>query len=46
MSDEKTTVAQLRRLVGDFVDRRDWHRFHSPKNLAMSLAIEIGRAHV
>ena len=40
MSDEKTTVADLRRLVGDFVDRRDWHRFHTPKNLAMSLAIE------
>ena len=40
MNDEKTTVADLRRLVGDFVDRRDWHRFHSPKNLAMSLAIE------
>ena len=40
MTDEKTTVADLRRLVGDFVDRRDWHQFHSPKNLSMSLAIE------
>ena len=40
MSDEKTTVAQLRSLVNDFVERRDWHRFHSPKNLSMSLAIE------
>jgi NTP pyrophosphatase (non-canonical NTP hydrolase) len=39
-TDERTTVAELRRLVNDFVDRRDWHKFHSPKNLAMSLAIE------
>jgi dCTP diphosphatase len=40
MSDQETTVAQLRQLVNDFVDRRDWHQFHSPKNLAMSMAIE------
>ena len=42
MTDSETTVAQLRGLVNDFVDRRDWHQFHSPKNLAMSLAIEVG----
>ena len=40
MSDNHTTVAELRQLVNAFVDRRDWHQFHSPKNLAMSLAIE------
>ena len=40
MSDNQTTVAELRRLVDSFVDCRDWHQFHSPKNLAMSLAIE------
>jgi NTP pyrophosphatase (non-canonical NTP hydrolase) len=40
MQDADTTVAQLRRLINDFVDRRDWHQFHSPKNLAMSMAIE------
>jgi dCTP diphosphatase len=40
MSDSQTTVEQLKCLVNDFVDRRDWHQFHSPKNLAMSLAIE------
>jgi NTP pyrophosphatase (non-canonical NTP hydrolase) len=40
VSDENTTVAELRRLVHDFVDCRDWHQFHSPKNLSMSLAIE------
>ncbi|GAB4135308.1 MAG: nucleotide pyrophosphohydrolase [Thermogutta sp.] len=39
-ADDSTTVADLRRLVDDFVSARDWHRFHSPKNLAMALAIE------
>jgi dCTP diphosphatase len=38
--DDHTTIDDLRRLVNDFVDHRDWHQFHSPKNLAMSLAIE------
>ena len=40
MSDEQTTIAQLRMLIRQFVDRRDWHQFHSPKNLSMSMAIE------
>ena len=40
MSDADVTVAQLRDLVEDFVARRDWHQFHTPKNLSMSLAIE------
>ncbi len=40
MPDSTTTVAKLKQAVNDFVDRRDWHRFHAPKNLAMSLAIE------
>lgn len=40
MSDSETTVGRLRQQVDEFVDRRDWHQFHTPKNLAMSLAIE------
>jgi dCTP diphosphatase len=40
MSDTETTVAELRALVRDFVERREWRQFHAPKNLAMSLAIE------
>jgi NTP pyrophosphatase (non-canonical NTP hydrolase) len=40
MSDADTTVANLRRMVGQFVDERDWSQFHSPKNLSMSIAIE------
>jgi len=40
MSDSTTTVADLKQLMADFVARRDWGRFHAPKNLSMSLAIE------
>jgi NTP pyrophosphatase (non-canonical NTP hydrolase) len=31
-------AAELRR----FAAERDWERFHTPKNLAISLAVEIG----
>lgn len=38
--DDQTTVAELRQLVEQFVAERQWHQFHTPKNLAMALAIE------
>lgn len=34
-------LGQLRRLVQEFVSERAWESFHSPKNLAMALAIEV-----
>jgi NTP pyrophosphatase (non-canonical NTP hydrolase) len=40
MSDQETSLAELRDLVAKFVAERDWGQFHTPKNLAMSLAIE------
>ena len=40
MSDPTTRVSELRELVQQFVDQRDWRQFHSPKNLSMALAIE------
>jgi NTP pyrophosphatase (non-canonical NTP hydrolase) len=39
-TDATTTVASLREMVERFVGERDWHQFHSPKNLSMALAIE------
>jgi NTP pyrophosphatase (non-canonical NTP hydrolase) len=39
-SDANTTVAELKKLVADFVAERDWSQFHSPKNVSMALAIE------
>ena len=40
MSDATTTVSELREVVRQFVDERDWSQFHAPKNVAMALAIE------
>jgi dCTP diphosphatase len=39
-SDSTTTVAELRKLVADFVAEREWSQFHAPKNVSMALAIE------
>lgn len=39
-TDFQTTVGELRKAVADFVSARDWAQYHSPKNLAMSIAIE------
>lgn len=37
-----TTLAELRDRIRDFAQARDWEQFHSPKNLAMALAGEVG----
>jgi NTP pyrophosphatase (non-canonical NTP hydrolase) len=38
--DKDTSIDDLRRLVAAFVTERNWDQFHTPKNLAMALAIE------
>ncbi len=35
-----TTLDELRDLVVRFRDEREWAQFHTPKNLAMGIAIE------
>ncbi|MGN9908113.1 nucleotide pyrophosphohydrolase [Phytohabitans sp. LJ34] len=35
-------LSDFQREVRAFTDARDWHRFHTPKNLAMALAGEVG----
>jgi len=40
MPDATTNVAVLRELVRRFGDERAWQPFHTPKNLAMGMAIE------
>jgi len=40
MNDTQTTLQELRAEVQQFNDDRDWHQFHTPKNLAASIAIE------
>ena len=38
--DQQTSLHDLREVVRQFVEERDWKQFHSPKNLSMALAIE------
>ena len=40
MSDRTTTVDELRQIIRQFVEERDWRQFHAPKNISMALAIE------
>ncbi len=40
MADQTTTVAELRELMRQFIDDREWNQFHSPKNLAMAAVAE------
>ena len=40
MSDETTTVGQLREMIAAFVAERDWEKFHDAKNQAATIAIE------
>ena len=36
----ETTITELSALVADFISKRDWNKYHTPKNLAMSISIE------
>ena len=39
-TDANTTFSQLRDEVQQFVQEREWGKYHTPKNLGMSIAIE------
>ena len=40
VADGDTTLTDLKALVRQFVEERAWQPFHSPKNLAMGIAVE------
>jgi len=42
MPDDQTTLQELKDVIARFEAERNWRQFHSPKNLAMGLAIETG----
>jgi dCTP diphosphatase len=42
MSDEHTTVNELKDLVRAFSRERDWEQFHLPKDLGVALVCEVG----
>lgn len=39
---ESLDVAAAQARIREFVEARDWSRFHNPKNLTMALAGEVG----
>ena len=42
MSDTQTEFEELTALLSQFAAKRDWGKFHTPKNLAMAVAGEVG----
>jgi NTP pyrophosphatase (non-canonical NTP hydrolase) len=40
MNDRDTTLSQLKERMAAFVAQRHWQKYHRPKNLSMSLAVE------
>ncbi|REE92532.1 nucleotide pyrophosphohydrolase [Cupriavidus plantarum] len=34
-------IRNLQQAASDFADARDWRQYHSPKNLAMALSVEV-----
>jgi len=40
MKDNNTIINDLKKTVKVFVEEREWGKFHNPKNLSMSIAIE------
>jgi len=40
MTDKTTTIFELRNLVEEFIDSREWYQFHTPKDLSMAISVE------
>jgi dCTP diphosphatase len=40
VADREVTIEELKKAVAGFVRERNWGKFHTPKNLSMSIAIE------
>ncbi len=37
---KSVTLAKLKKIAHSFADEREWHQFHTPKNLSMAISIE------
>jgi dCTP diphosphatase len=38
---EDPSMSHLREALRTFIEERNWEKFHSPKNLAMALSVEV-----
>lgn len=36
------SLEELRSIMANFVDERDWHKFHTPRNILLALVGEVG----
>ncbi len=41
MADQSFTLSELKNAVTQFNEDRDWAQYHSPRNLAMALSVEV-----
>ncbi|MGQ4832276.1 MAG: nucleotide pyrophosphohydrolase [Candidatus Asgardarchaeia archaeon] len=41
-NDSKTTISELKTIVQEFIEERDWDKYHKPKDIALSIAVEVG----
>ena len=41
-TDKKITIAQIKKELENFSKERDWKKYHTPKDLAISISIEAG----
>ncbi len=42
IDDENTTISFFKQQVSEFVYKRGWHKYHTPKNLVQALNCEAG----
>ncbi len=40
LADDNTKISEIKRIIKDYCDKRDWDQFHSAKNLAIALSCE------
>lgn len=40
--DNKTNISELKEIVRDFCDKRDWTKYHDPKELSIGIVTEAG----
>ncbi|MFW6102681.1 MAG: nucleotide pyrophosphohydrolase [Chloroflexota bacterium] len=42
LSDSTTTLDELKRLIQEFVDEREWGKYHNSKDIALAINVEAG----
>jgi dCTP diphosphatase len=41
MTDQTTTITDLKKRIDEFIAERDWKQFHNAKNLSMAISAEV-----